>query len=1201
MRRSIITIVFSILFSTVSFSFEKTDSKDRVYQIINKEGYAISNNGSLLNETNLYLAEPDVNQKSQVWFIIETGENEYLIEKPEISMGIDNNEATGGKGNPVIQWESNLQNPNQKWILEKIAKDTYAIKSKSSGMYLSYEGTAETGAVVYQLPLDSSDPKTHWTLVRHTVDLGISFRKTYSEEDWENEAIFGINRERGNATFTSYPSVEVMMADSSYRKQWFRPDSPDYKLLNGTWKFNWVKQPSDRPVDFYRTSYDVSDWDDIEVPSCWEMKGYGVPIYTNSIYPFRNSPPFIVGKDGYTLADEPNAVGSYKRTFDIPESWTKEPVFIHFDGVYSAFYVWVNGKKVGYSQGSTEDAEFNITPYLKSGENQVAVEVYRWSDGSYLEDQDMFRLSGIFRDVYLVKRPTVHIRDFYVRDTFKSLDDVVMNADVEIRNLSKKAHKGYNVTLSLLDPEGKKITEKNASFSEISRNCSETVHMELPVDSPELWSAEKPTLYTVVLELKDGAGNVVEATYAQHGFRKIEIRNKRVFINDEQIVFKGVNRHDIHPITGKTVSLESMMTDIFMFKQNNINTLRTCHYPNDTKLYALCDHYGIYVMDEANLECHGNLDISNTPSWIPAFIDRMERMMLRDRNHPSVVFWSMGNECGDGDNFWAVREAALKLDDRPIHYCGKNESADMDSIMYPSLDQMYEIDHQDTDKPFFICEYSHAMGNAMGNFDQYWDYIENHSIRTIGGCIWDWVDQGLYKPGEMTDRYYYGGDFGDAPNDSDFCCNGVVTPDRAVTPKLIEVKKVYQFVEISLADDGKIAFKNKYNFTDLDEFAIEWTLLRNGLPVESGSLPAPSAASYKVAAIEIPQIKGLGYDDDYYLNIALKTKSSTDWADAGHVVASEQLILNQHPVSLAEVTSSRSDLKVVETDEGIDFSRRGFSVSFNRNNGEMTSLIFAGLEMIHNNEGFRFNWFRTVRNDKELIGGPIFHAHRKETLSLESFAWKWIEEDRIAEILTVLRAVVPNKDGEIAADMQYRVKYTVYSDGIVDVDASFDTCDNFDLPRLGLVASITPGFENVKWYGRGPHENYADRESSAYFGVYENTVNGMVENYVRSQSMANRGDIRWITLTDDKGKGLKVTAGDELCFTALHARDWDICRTIGHTHDFNKIKLAQTILSLDCIHRGVGNGSCGPPTLPEFVPKSNHTYNYSFRIEGIVE
>ena len=1186
-------LLISIFFcaAALSAAAQNFDLTEGFWQMTSSHGMAVSNLGTFENEATLYLEKQDIANTAQAWKFIKVGDGEYNISKPDVHKSIDNNETGNPHGNPVIQWGTTTGNPNQTWVLVHINGDKYAIRSKNTGMYLTYIGEGVEGSPVCQIPSDISQNKTHWTLKKVDVTFKVEPNKTSSDEDWENEKIFAINKEKGRAFFTPYPDVETMKSDSSYRKQWFRPDSPDYRLLNGIWKFNWVKQPSERPTDFYKTSYDVSGWDDIEVPSCWESKGYGNHIYTNVEYPFRNIPPFIQGMTSYTTEHEPNAVGSYKRTFTLPDSWKGSPVFIHFDGVSSAMYLWINGKKVGYSQGSTEDAEFNITPYLKPGENQVAVEVYRWCDGSYLEDQDMFRLSGIFRDVYLLRRNQLHVRDFYIHDTFKTLQDVTMNAEIEVSNLSGKTQSGYSVKVTVLDTDGKAIAEEHAEFGKIAQSGCSAVKMQLPVNSPVLWSEEKPFLYTVVLELKDKNGETVEATYAQHGFRKVEIKGKAAYINDEKVLFKGVNRHDIHPVYGRSVRYENMLQDVFLFKQNNINTVRTSHYPNDTKFYALCDHYGIYVMDEANIEAHGNSEISNAESWTSAFVDRVERMVLRDRNRSSIIFWSMGNEAYGGNNFWATRECIVNLDDRPIHYCEKDEAADMDSSMYPTLEQLEAFDSENVEKPYFMCEYSHSRGNTMGNLDRYWDYIENRGKRTIGGCTWDWMDQSQCMPGEIPERSYYGGDFGDKPNDGEGCCEGLITAYGEVTPKLTEVRKVYQYVDFALVEDGKIALKNKYDFTDLDEFDLEWVLLKDGYVLEKGLVNAPSAKPEETVIIDLPYSRP-GDDGEYFLNLSILRKDVPEWATPGHIEAYDQLALRKVEPCLNEYETSRTDLKAIEEDGCLSFASRGFSVRFDKQSGKMVSFRKAGLEMIHNNEGFRFNWFRTVSHDYDDF------LHGKESTEVNSFTWSWVEEGAEAVVRTDMTATVPSYVGGIAEQVPYTVEYTVYSDGVVDVRAEFATDDDFTLPRLGLTASVTPGYENVTWYGLGPDENYADREAAAWFGIFESTVDGMKEGYARSQTMGNRGEVRWLSLTDAKGRGMKITAGSELGFSAMHFRDWDLVHTIRHNHDINLITLPQTILTLDCVQVGLGNGGIDP--LKEYRIRNNSTYCLSFRVEGVL-
>lgn len=495
------------------------------------------------------------------------------------------------------------------------------------------------------------------------------------------------------------------------------------------------------------------------MPSNWEMHGYGTPIYTNITYPFKNNPPFIQPQKGYTNEIEVNPVGSYRRDFSIPADWDGKEIILHFDGVYSGIYVWINGKKVGYSQGANNVAEFNITNYVKTGTNTIAAEVYRWTDGSYIEDQDMFRLSGIHRPVYLYATPKVHVRDYFLQSDFKGDDysSALFKVKASIKNYDKKASQATTLDVSLLDTKGKEVANITQPVGALKANQEQEYDIQASVSNPSLWSAEKPNLYTAIITLKDNNGNVLEAMSSKFGFRKIEMKNKRVYINNEQVFFKGTNRHDIHPKFGKAVPVESMIQDIVMMKQHNLNTIRTSHYPNDPRMYALYDYYGLYVMDEADLENHGNHSISGMPSWIPAYKDRIERVIQRDKNHPSVIFWSLGNEGGNGDNFDEMYKVAKLLDpSRPVHYEGKNEAADIDSHMYPDLARMAAFDQRDTDKPYFLCEYVHSMGNAPGNIAEYWDYIENKSQRMIGGCVWDWVDQGLNMYGKPDNQYYLG-------------------------------------------------------------------------------------------------------------------------------------------------------------------------------------------------------------------------------------------------------------------------------------------------------------------------------------------------------------------------------------------------------------------------------------------------------------
>lgn len=1161
----------------------QTFDQKAFYEIISSNGLVLDNQQSADNNAKIFLGQK-ANKESQVWSIVPAENGFFAIISPVVDKGLDNGN-TNKTETPVIQWDGSPDNPNQQWKFTKLENGNYTITNRN-GLNLGYPDAGLPGEPAFLLNADPAKPNQQWTIRKSNLKISAELLKKNSDEDWENETTFAINKEPGHATYKPFSNAEELQSDPGYRKPWEQPQSSRYQLLNGRWKFNWVKQPSERPVDFYKPTFDVSAWNEIYVPSSWEMHGYGTPIYTNVTYPHKNNAPFIQPQKGYTIEKEPNPVGSYRRTFTLPEDWAGQEIFIHFDGVYSAMYLWINGKKVGYSQGANNDAEFNITSYVKPGENTVAAEVYRWSDGSYLEDQDMFRLSGIHRDVYLTARPKLHLRDYYMTSSFEGdrLDRATFNVKTYVRNLGEKSG-AASVDITLYDAERREVAKLNQPINNMGKNEEKTTESTAAIDRPHLWSAEKPHLYTVVFELKDNKGATLEALSSQFGFRKIDIKEKRVYINNEQVFFKGSNRHDTHPQYGKAVPVESMIQDILLFKQNNLNTVRTSHYPNDPKMYALYDYYGLYVMDEADIECHGNMSISNKTSWVPAFIDRMVRMVQRDKNHASVIFWSMGNESGNGKNFDEVYQAARNLDSRPIHYEGKNNIADMDSRMYPSIESMIADDKNGHDKPYFLCEYAHAMGNAIGNLEEYWDYIENKSERAIGGCIWDWVDQGLNKYGESSDRYYYGGGFGDRPTDNDFCLNGIVTPDRRVTPKLLEVKKVYQCIKFKPVDlnAGKIELTNKYDFSNLNEFEMNWEILKNGIRVQSGKLPLGDVKPNESTTITIP-CNGIDQNAEYFVNLAVTLKNNTVWAKAGHTVATEQFALsNRQPVA-AIAMNLPDTMNIDETGKQLVFGNRGFSVVFDTEQGIMTSLRYAGKEMIYQKNGFALSWFRAINNDRFNLNC------RKADIEKKSMKWNLNDPKTIATVSTQMDARICDQN------QPYTVTYTIYSDGTIDIDATFTTGETIAVNRLGLQLALNPSLEQVTWYGRGPIENYSDRHNAAYVGLYKNSVAGMEESYVRSQSMGNRSDIRWLALTDHQNRGIRILSKDQLQFTALHFTDQDLWET-RYSHDLDNVRLAEIRLTLDCIQRGLGNASCGPGPRPQYQIEKNKTYGYSFRLQ----
>lgn len=1162
-----------------------------LYKIVSPSGLVVDSRGSYEDQAKLYLSANTEGEQGQLWKIRKLDNGFYIITNPYSDKSFDNANIQTGNGNPIVLWGESKSNQNQHWKIQITGTGAYQITQRVSGMSLAYSGEETVGSVIYQLPNSSQ----LWRLVETSLKSSDDFT-TRGEHEWENEMIFGVNKEPGHVTYIPYPDTQSLRADAHSSQPWLESQSPYYLSLNGQWKFHWVKQPSDRPVDFYKTDYNVSGWKEIQVPSNWEMLGYGTPIYTNITYPFVNRAPLILPQKGYTNEKEPNPVGSYRREFELPADWDGKEVILHFDGVYSGIYIWINGEKVGYSEGANNDAEFNITKYLNKGKNLIAAEVYRWTDASYIEDQDMFRLSGIHRDVYLYATPKVHVVDYHLDSQFNGDDFSAATFRIKafVKNYNPKASKKQNLSVTLFDPSGKQVAVLSQKV-DVAGLSTSGIDLQTAIQDPLLWSAETPNLYTVIVSLKDDKGKETEAMSSMFGFRKIEIKNKRVYINGQAVFFKGVNRHDIHPQYGKAVPLESMIEDILLMKRHNINTVRTSHYPNSPKMYALYDYYGLYIMDEADLENHGNGSISDKPSWENAFVDRIERVIQRDRNHPSVIFWSLGNEGGNGRNFDAMAKRARELDPtRPIHYEGKNDVADIRSAMYNSLDGLIQIDNENSDKPYFLCEYVHAMYNAVGNLAEYWDYIENNSQRMIGGCIWDWVDQGINKIGEPSHRYFYGGDFGDKPNDGDFSCNGLTTPDRRITAKLLEVKKVYQYIKLKPVAllSGRIGIENRYNFTDLSIFDMKWEVVKNGQVAESGTMDIPDLLPSQTTSLVVPFNRNLEAGSEYFLNVFICLKQNTSWADKGHVVADEQFALRNRIAVAAVDTDNLRELSVRQVNNTLHISAEGFTSVVDQKTGTLTSLKYGGRELIHNGEGLKFNWYRSISNDK--YADQDYYESQYNT---PIFTYQVAPDKKSLTVLYNSTVVIHNDRG---VRIPLSLKYVIYSNGVIDVDASFTKPDNADIVRrLGLQMVLPAGYENIRYYGCGPHENYSDRKTSAFVGLYDTTVKGMeAEHYVRTQSMGNREDIRHLTITDGNNSGLKISSKDRMNFAALHFPDSELWLA---KHDFmlDKIRKPEVYLSLDCIQQGLGNASCGPRPLDKYMIPVNQPVSYSFRIEPV--
>ncbi len=781
--------------------------------------------------------------------------------------------------------------------------------------------------------------------------------------DWENPRMVGRHKVRPHATLLPYPDAETALAGE-------REVSTYFKLLNGDWRFDWAPNPASAPAEFFEDAFDISGWDVITVPSNWQLMGYGTPMYTNVQYPF--SPDYMPA----VPADD-NPVGSYRTTFTVPEAWEDKQIFIVFDGVDSAFYIWVNGQPVGYSQGSRLPAEFNLTPYLRDGENTLAARVYRWSDGSYLEDQDFWRLSGIYRDVYLYATPGVHIRDFWARpDLDTAYRDATLHLRVNLCSFAPPDADGYVVETELFDAAQQLVVSDQWSVAgkRLQSVGEDVVHsFAMPVRDPAKWSAEAPNLYTLLLTLKDGDGNVLEVERCQVGFRKVEIQEGKILVNGAPVIFRGVNRHEHDPDTGHTVSVDSMVEDILLMKRFNVNAVRTCHYPDDPRWYELCDQFGLYLIDEANIESHGVWDEpTNDPDWHTAFMERGIRMVERDKNHPSVVIWSLGNESGHGPNHAALADWIHENDpSRPVHYesAGDEPYVDMISTMYPSLDRLVEMATAPGEqRPFILCEYAHAMGNSPGNLKEYWDIIGNEAYpRLRGAFVWDWVDQGLRRTtDEGQDWFAYGGDYGDSPHDGSFCINGLIFPDRTIQPAMWEIKKIYQPVQVEAVDllAGDLEVVNRRCFTDLSDLDVGWTLAVNGEEVQSGQLPPLHTPAGERELLTVPLDQpSLEPGAEVWLSVSFALAEDTVWAEAGHEVAWEQFRVPIDEASPAGVDIAKMPpLSVVDTEPEAVVAGEAFRLIFDKRVGTVTSFSYREQELVA--AGPRPNFWRApTEND----------------------------------------------------------------------------------------------------------------------------------------------------------------------------------------------------------------------------------------------
>lgn len=1015
-----------------------------------------------------------------------------------------------------------------------------------------------------------------------------------------DESVTGVNKEDGFATYIPYASKSLMTSDAFYETPWIIPSNAMYLDLNGTWKFRWVAGTPEGPgaSEWQAADLDDSAWDDIRVPMNWEMTGkYNQPAYVNTDYPFRNEPPYA--RHGYEEHDviDHNATGFYRRTFDLPASWDNQRVFLHFNGAYSGIVAWVNGKFVGYSQGSNNDAEFDITKFLKKGENQLSVRVYRWTDGSYLEGQDMWRMSGLHRDVYLKATPRTFVRDHYIYTDNQSEDATSGRLNVKLDVDNRDKEKGTKTfRMELLDAEGKAVASAEQTVNLKGKPASLVLSTDV-LSNLNAWHAENPYLYNVTISQLDKKGNVEMVFNTKYGFRKIGYVNepgkRYVTINGHRVFFKGANIHDAHPMFGRYVDPETMMKDITLMKQANLNIMRTSHYPRDPKMYAIANAYGLYVMDEADLECHGNQGLTRNPSWTDAFVDRNVRMVMRDRNHPSIIFWSLGNENGRGDNMVACADAVRALDPRPIH-CHENtedsRSTDMFSTMYSSVGAVKQLKNGRNNLPFFMCEYAHAMGQAVGNLVDYWKEIET-SEGTIGACIWDWVDQGVYNPKAIQEKreitgngfhvwtggYDYDRSQVKRPGNrngfqGNFLNNGIITPDRNWTPKLTEVKKVYQFVAFENFDKQSktLTIRNKYPQTDLAQrFTLGYELRKNGVKVESGETALPSIPALATSKVKVPLRTAIDNNAEYTLITSLLLKEAQPWAEAGYAQADEEFVLSNRP-ALPEIVASEAI-----TIEGNRVKGHNFSVEFDEN-GVLKSYIFKGNELLA--AAPEYNDFRRIDNDTDGSqgdgkgpDGSNSHGDGKY-----DYGTTGIEKHELVKALALSGNKAELTMKATGSKTNYTINYVIYADGTLDVNTEFEP-QRRGLRRLGLGWTFAPGFDDIEYYARGPKSNYVDRQTGSYLGRYTTTIDGMIDEYTHPQSYGDHLDLRDLTLYNKyTGIRLNVQTSGRVGFSASHYNElaWNSNTQYTRLHWYDMPRQEQLFMHFDYWVRGIGNSSC---------------------------
>jgi len=1003
--------------------------------------------------------------------------------------------------------------------------------------------------------------------------------------DWQNMNVLHRGRTKAHASLMPYDN-----ANNAIKSE--RMLSPYFKLLNGVWKFNYSEIEAYAPKNFEQPDYDVSEWDNINVPGCWQFFGYGTKNYINWAVPFLVNPPYVPYE---------NPTGCYRTEFIIPKNWKSKKISIVFEGVCNSFHLWINGHEIGFSQGSHIPAEFDITKFIKEGKNTVAVKVYQWSYTTYIETQDMFRFNGIFRDVYLVAKEESGIFDLDVKT---DLDENYKDGNVTVAVTNYNCSKAYEVQITVFDGNVKLYEEKQA--------LADKNNFSFEVKNAKLWFAETPNLYTLVTTLIKN-GDAIEAYKTDIGFKKTEIKNSMLLVNGKQVKLKGVNRHDTNTTKGFAVSRDDMIKDITLMKQHNINTVRTSHYPPDPFWLELCDKYGMYVIDEADLETHcmSSVDdydaLSVDPKWRDIYVDRAERMYERDKNHPSIIMWSLGNESLSGDNHRAMAEWIKQRDSvTPIHYEGANYKSrffkknatygedfdystiddylDIHSRMYEHVSIVKEIAEDETDpRPFFQCEYGHAMGNGPGSLKDYQDLYYKYD-KLIGGCIWEWADHGMreYENGELL--YKYGGDYGDFPHNGVFCCDGLCTPEHEPHTALIEYKKVIEPVNVYDVDcrNGIVGIINRYDAIDLSDLDCKWTLLRDGKPIQNGLVTDFNVEPHARREITVPFDKSLtAANGEYHINLEFALKNDTVWANAGHTVAYSQLRLPIDVVKTSVV--SYEVLETTENDFEISVANSSVKYVFDKIKGTVTSIDYNGRELLAQGPKLNF-WWAPTDNDYTFGNGieKKWYDFYMDKLSHYVQNVALVESDSNHATIAIDSLIGPPT---LYAAIKAKYTYKVLNNGemYITTDVKFsDVKKGTPLPRLakiGLQMMLSKHSDCFEWYGKGPHESYADKKESALVGVYSGTVIDQHEFYVRPQENGNKTEVRWAAVTDNYGTGIYADS-DELINVSVHKYTDENLTKAKHINELQYID--ETVFNLDYKVSGVGSGSCGPETLEKY-------------------